>query len=303
MLVCYRITVEMYIIYNKLETERCWRVEWTVEGYISSDTRLLNAASYGCSSSNPDAKEEFPQTLGAVVGAQVGCKPPFPKGWHWDLRPFPLLTGSGVPLPRSPLLLVPILRAVTGHSTPSLPPSRPWLLGSSWRHSESRPPYPFPEPLPHTLSLRGRFRGAPSGWWVLAVLNAHHLGHAPSPPFSASARPHFRNQGAETLRSHSSAPGPPGHRLPVRAQSPGALGAVRKRAALTAIRPHARLPTSSPPPHASLGFARKTPTGARTPQPASSAAVGAPQRGGSPGSAGSHAFWTTSGKGQTVSGT
>lgn len=165
MRVRYRITVEMYIIYNKLETERCWKVEWTVEGYISSDTCLLNAASYGCSSSNPDAIGEFPKLLELLWGAQVGCKPPFPKGWHWDLRPFPLLTGSGVPLPRSPLLLVPVLNAVTGHSTPSLPPSRPWLLGSSWRHSESRPPCPFPEPLPHTLSLRGRFRGALSGWW------------------------------------------------------------------------------------------------------------------------------------------
>lgn len=304
MLVSYRITVEIYIIYNKLETGRCWRMDWTVEGYVSSDTHLLKAASYGCFSSNPDAKVEFPKLLELFLGAQVGCKPPFPKGWHWGLGPFPLLTGSGAaPAQVSPPLGARPRRSYwTDHS---LPPSFQDLAAGQLL--APREPSPFREPLPQTLSLHGKFRRALSGGWVWAVLPAHRLGHAPSPPPppvpapSASARPHPSGGGAETLPPLPSRAAR-AQVLP-RAQSPGALGAVRKRAALTATGPHARLPAParhptrpSPPPPGSPD--QRPDPGARD--------LGSrrgPAERDSPGSPGSHALWTTSGKGQTVSGT
>lgn len=68
-------------------------------GHASSDARLLNAASYGCFSSNLEAKVEFSKLLGAVLGSWGGLRIAIPEGLAVGLGSLSsLLTGSGAAL-------------------------------------------------------------------------------------------------------------------------------------------------------------------------------------------------------------
>lgn len=224
-------------------------------------------------SNSPNSSELFLGSSGGLQTTGVWVL------FHWSL-------GLKQPLPRSVFLLVPALNAVTGQTTP---PSFQELAGGQLQTPTQRtsPSPALSQAAPSDSACTAHSAG---GSWAWVALTARRLS-LDSSPSSACASPHFREgktertspcrSGASRFRGGSEP------RSPARANSLAPGSRPEKRSADG----HRALLRS---PRLALDPATRKPGPVRL-SPRSLQPPGTSHR--------SHALWTTSGKGQTLSGT